>query len=150
MAASKKVRKSEGPKKEGNPDDFLIKHPSWNFSRCDIDTNCKWSFNHARLNEEFWTQIFPKLRQFESMTWNEIQTQNSKHNHKNSIEIMNKCAVERLAELELEIDSLFSLRLTGKIRIYGYRENSAFFLVWYDNDHGDNDTCVVRAKLKHT
>ncbi|MDO5295362.1 MAG: hypothetical protein Q4F00_01805 [bacterium] len=150
MATSKKSRKDDGPNKKHDPDSYLSKPPSWCFLSCDTDTKCRWSFSQHRLKEEFWTRIFLKLQKFEQMTWSEIQIKSKKQNHSNIVETMNKCAKDRLDELEIEYNALFSLRLNSTVRLYGYREGAVFNILWYDNDHGDNDTCVVRSRLKHT
>lgn len=117
---------------------------------CDTDETFDWSFTNEKTKKDFWTKIFPKLRDFERMTWNEIETQDKKRNHRNFIDDMNKEARNRIEDLEIEVDALMSLRLGGKIRIYGYREESVFHLVWYDTTHGNNDKCVVKSTKKHT
>lgn len=63
---------------------------------------------------------------------------------------LNKVARERLVDLKIYEDEIFSLRLTGTHRIYGIRYGTVLFILWYDTDHGDNDTCVCRSHLKHT
>lgn len=63
---------------------------------------------------------------------------------------MNKTAYDRLFDLQIECDSLISLRLNGTHRLYGYMQNSAFCILWYDADHGDNADCVCRSNKRHT
>lgn len=58
--------------------------------------------------------------------------------------------MDRLAEKYIELDSIISLRLTGKHRLYGYIQKSTFYVLWYDDNHGDNNECVCRSNLKHT
>lgn len=39
---------------------------------------------------------------------------------------------------------------SGISKIYGYMTGRVFNVLWYDDDHGDNSTCVCRSHLKHT
>ena len=89
----------------------------------------------------------PKLQSYEQQTWGEIE---GKKNHFIDVETLNKCAQDRLEELKIIEDQIFSLRLNGSLRIYGLRPKSALIILWYDNNHGNNNTCVCRSNLKHT
>lgn len=60
-------------------------------------------------------------------------------------EKLSKEAQNRLSEIKLYYDSLFSLRLTGTLRLFGYIENSIFYTIWYDPEHE-----VCPAPKKHT
>ena len=51
-----------------------------------------------------------------------------------------------MVELKLDFDEVISLRLGGTIRLYGVRQISSCAILWYDDDHGDNDTCVSIKK----
>lgn len=55
-----------------------------------------------------------------------------------------------MAERYIEAEALISLRMTGNHRLYGYMSGRVFNIIWYDDDHGDNDTCVCRSFKKHT
>lgn len=66
------------------------------------------------------------------------------------VSTLNKIAVDRLNELEIEVDSLVSLTLSGTHRLYGYIVDAVFYVLWYDDNHGDNATCVCRSHKKHT
>lgn len=56
----------------------------------------------------------------------------------------------RLEEQHIEWDSLYSLRVMGTHRIYGYIIDAVFYILWYDDMHGDNNSCVCRSYKKHT
>lgn len=167
MAASKKkgdIAQGGSPKREiraggypqseirigGNPDSYLSFHPMWRFAACDIDEKSEWSFYKNRLINEFWDEIFPKLRQFESMTWDDIFIKAKKQNHSIRPEELNKCARDRLVDMRIEPEAIHSLRLGGKLRIYGFMDGATYNILWYDNDHGDNENCVCRSTLRHT
>ena len=73
-----------------------------------------------------------------------------KYNHSIDTNLLNKVAVDRLECLNIEAESLISLRITGTHRIYGYNIGSVFYIIWVDLDHGDNNLCVCRSHKKHT
>ena len=146
--AQKKL--SLGPSRLGDPDSIMALHPSWSFSDCDTDECCDWALYKSRLTDTFWDFILPKLCAFESMTWSKILIEAKKQNHSISLEKLNKVAKDRLADLQIEAEDIYSLRLSGKIRLYGFLVGPAYHIIWYDEDHGDNDTCVCRSSLKGT
>lgn len=73
-----------------------------------------------------------------------------KQNHSIEVSSFNKAAISRLNELKIVEEKLISLHLNGTLRIYGFLSLSTFVILWVDDDHGDNTTCVCRSKLKHT
>lgn len=156
MAASKnrnkKVIQKENPSERyvgqrENPDVFYPKNPAWNFHTCD---NKMWAFTEKNAGKFFWNEILPRLKEWESQTWNDILVKASKQNHSIDCTKLNSCAQKRLTEKYIEADSLISLRLNGTHRIYGYMDGAVFNILWFDPSHGDNDTCVCRSKKKHT
>lgn len=90
------------------------------------------------------------MKALESQTWNEILVRDKKQNHAINVEALNRTAQVRLADRFIEAESLISLRVTGSHRLYGYMSGRVFNILWYDDDHGDNKTCVCRSYLKHT
>ncbi|WP_287625090.1 hypothetical protein [Parabacteroides sp.] len=89
----------------------------------------------------FLSKIYPKLRDFETKTWKEIERETTGKNGRSkhhSIDIKDLCeeAQERLVELKLDdLDSLFSLRLDGTLRIFGIRNQNYLRILWVDQDH---------------
>lgn len=158
MAGSKRqkgqIKQGGIPTKEirtgGDPNSILGLHPSWSIASWDKDQKQAWSFYKERLIDDIWDIIFPKLQEFESMTWGEIFIKAKKQNHSNELDTLNKCAKDRLKQLHIEAESIRSLRLGGTLRIYGYLVGPVYNILWYDDNHGDNDTCVCRSTLKHT
>ena len=157
MAASKAkkmrgIKQREVPKGRRIKDDARITayyplRPSWNFHTCDKK---KWTLDESHAAATFWKEILPHLQGWETVPWSEILLADKNHNHAIDVNMLNKGAMERLNELELEVDSLVSLRLTGTHRLYGYIVDGVFYVLWYDDDHGDNPTCVCRSHKKHT
>lgn len=155
MAGSKKnkqIKQKETPKGKsiaqgGNPEQYYIENPAWSFANSDQDM---WSFTQEHIGELIWTEILPRLKALESQTWSEILVRDKKQNHSINVEDLNKVAQDRLAAKYIEAESLISLRVTGNHRLYGYMTGRVFNVLWYDDDHGDNKTCVCRSYLKHT
>lgn len=155
MAASKKrkiVRQREQPKGKTiaaacDPEAYYHEHPSWNFNSRDVEM---WPFDESHAAGCFWNLILPKLMNFERMLWKEILVDAKKQNHSIPASELNPVAQRRLDERMIEAESIISLRLEAKIRLYGHMKGAVFNLLWLDLDHGDNDTCVCRSVLKHT
>ena len=108
-----------------------------------LDKDGEWSI--LKITKEcFISRILEKIHAFESMYWKEIV--NNENNHEVSIEKLINVAQKRLQELKIEdIESLFSLRLSGKERIYGIRVGSIFKVLWWDPNHE-----ICPSILKHT
>lgn len=122
-----------------NPESYFDWKPSWNFSKCDFEYE-KWSLKKS----DIFSEVIPKLISFEQRKWSDIVS-DKKHNHWINYEKLSKEAQNRLSEIKLYYDSLFSLRLTGMIRLFGYIENGIFYIIWYDYNHE-----VCPATKKHT
>lgn len=127
------------PKIVENPDSYFSKHPSWNFSKIDLEHE-KWKLS----NSDFFCEILPKLINFESRKWQDIIS-DKKHNHWINTDKLVKEAQERLIKLNLYYDQLFSLRLTGTLRLFGYIEDGVYYIIWYDANHE-----ICPSNKKHT
>lgn len=155
MAASKRekiVKCSFDPKNKhviqnNNPEQYYQENPAWSFASIDQEM---WAFTEDHIGSFFWTKVFTRLKDLESQKWTEILIKNNKQNHSINVPALNKVAQDRLNSRYIEADSLISLRVTATHRIYGYMTGRVFNVLWYDDNHGDNDTCVCRSKLKHT
>ena len=146
----KQVKQKEQPKGKTvnqiyNPEQYYKEKPAWSFANCD---QIMWAFTKEHIGD-LWEEIFPRLQALESQTWGEILVKNKKMNHSINIENLNKVARDRLAERYIEYDSLISLRVTGNHRLYGYTIGRVFNILWYDDNHGNNNSCVCRSNLKH-
>lgn len=144
---SKMNPKSREPTKIEDPEKFYEDYAAWNFKMVDTEM---WPFTKKCVGSVFWEEILPRLRALETQTWGEIFIKDKKQNHSESISKLNVVAQKRLAARRIEIDAIYSLRVTGTHRIYGIIINSVFNILWYDTDHGDNLTCVCRSHKKHT
>ena len=119
-----------------NPDGYLKRHPIWRFGQCDL-TNEKWTIRNC---QSLYDDIMAKIISYVGMTWAEIQAasggkKKGTNSHFEYISEMTKEAQKRAAELHLDVDQLFSLRLTGKERLYGVLDEGIFSVIWYDSEH---------------
>lgn len=89
----------------------------------------------------FVKKIHPKLLEYERCTWREIESmqygnKGKTKNHFISVEKLAPEAKNRLKELKMDdVDELFSLRLEGKLRIFGIRDLNVLNIVWIDPEH---------------
>ncbi|MEO5370726.1 MAG: hypothetical protein H7833_11710 [Magnetococcus sp. DMHC-1] len=114
---------------------------SWQLRHMDMDGPFGWRVLQGK--NVFWDDIFPKLKNFEAMTWQEIA---GDRHHAIQVDQLSSQAQRRLAELNLDdIDEVFSLALGGRERIVGIRERSRFLVLWWDPDHQ-----VCFSHKKHT
>ena len=130
-------------------DGFYRHKPAWNFHTC-IPTVERWRFDQDHVGTLLWSEIIPFFVSLETKTWQEILITNKKQNHSISVSDLHNEAAKCLEALQIDTEQIISLRLNGTHRIYGYIEGHTFCLLWFDLDHGDNDTCVCRSYLKHT
>lgn len=135
------------PTSIAQPESYLSENPSWNFSFRDT---AHWAFSSEHVGMDIWDEIIPKLEDFESMTWSDILIAAKKQNHSISVSDLHADAQKYLAQRRVESESIVSLRLGGRKRIYGMLIGSTFNIIWYDEEHGDNSRCVCRSKKEHT
>ena len=119
--------------------DFMGRPFTWNTGKVDLDGAYGW--NNATMKMVL-QKIIPKLQNFGTMTWEEVKKTKS---HFIDLDKCSKEARDRLGEMELEIEQLFSLRLDGKERIFGWEHKSIFHVLWWDPKHQ-----VCPSQKKHT
>lgn len=104
--------------------------PAWQISACEWEG----PFGCHVIDAETATKIRRFLVNFESMTWADIRR--SGNNHSMPVERLPSPSRRRLEERGLDdIDVLYSLRLTGKERLWGIRDRHIFRILWWDPDH---------------
>ena len=118
-----------------------------------LDKGGEWSFRGIS-DQEWWNDILPKLKGFESMTWAAIMSavggkSKGTNSHPVKYENLSRNAQKRLKEIgQNDVSELFSLRLSGTKRIYGIRDGRALKLIWYDRDHGDATKAVCPSSKR--
>ena len=115
-------------------------NPVWQIGNIDLDGPFGWSkIDRGHLLYE----ILPKIRDFESMKWQEILGRN---NHEIRISDISRTAQRRLEDIKLDdIDQLVSLRLTARERIWGIKSQRTLRVLWWDPEHQ-----VCPSLKKHT
>lgn len=120
-------------------------YPAWSFKRISKET--MWTFKPNELvaledDGTLSTQcIMSLLSSFESMTWGDIKKithgkKNRSSNHLIDNSLDNLCDKAKIRLNKLKISgNFFSLRLGGKIRIFGILESRVLEILWYDDEH---------------
>ena len=99
----------------------------------------------------FLSNLYPKLKEFEKLTWGEIENQTygkegKSKNHPIEKSKLIKEAQDRLKELNQDdVDELYSLRLEGQLRVFGIREFNCLKILWIDINHE-----ICPSLKKHT
>lgn len=113
---------------------------AWQFQALDPHGPWGWTIDAATILE----LILPRIQAFESMTWTEIEGKTGSHYI--DVESIISSAQKRLSEIgQDDVDSLFSLRLQGKPRIWGIRDRHILKVLWWDPEHA-----ICPSEKKHT
>lgn len=122
------------------PNSFDKFEPSWKFNL--IDNAGPWGWNNINT-DEIWDILSNQINQKEHINWSTLKEAGS---HNIEISKLTKEAQKRLTEIGYnDIDELFSLRLSGKERIWGIRDRFALKIIWWDPKHE-----VCPSNKKHT
>lgn len=117
-------------------------NPAWKLEI--LDASGPWGKDSVS-NDHLWSEIFPKLRNYESMTWAQIE-QDRKRNHAVEVSKLIPEARKRLQDLKLDdVDELFRFRLSGEMRVWGIRDRAYFKILWWDEHHQ-----ICPSHLKNT
>ncbi len=134
----KALPKEKTPRQSEDIHAYKKKKPVWQIGR--IDHSGKWGWKS--IGQERWEQIvLPHLANRETMTWAEIEMpsggkKSGTNSHSIPCNKLCKEARKRLQKLNLDdIDELFSLRVGGKVRIWGIRRGRVFQILWFDFEH---------------
>lgn len=120
------------------PENSERERPAWQLGQIDFAGPWGWS---GLTKEILLNEVHEKLRHFESMTWAEIQAasggrRSGNNSHEVAIDDLCEEARKRLVELQqADVDSLFSLRLSGKARIWGIKSGRILRVLWFDPKH---------------
>ncbi|MGO9139155.1 MAG: hypothetical protein ACLP9S_13825 [Syntrophales bacterium] len=116
-----------------SPESTVNLKPAWRLAK--LDMNGKWGFD--KCDEVAF--VHEKLKNFESMMWGEIERKKGKRGAKQNknVPICNICkdARDRLAELKLEHDTVYTLHLSGLKRLWGIKDNEILSFLWWDPNH---------------
>lgn len=122
----------------GDPSSFDKETIAWQFFRLDR-SHALWGWE---IPASQWKDILRHLVSFEGLTWANIKEQSGgrrrgTNHHPIEISKFNRSAQNRLEELGLDdYETIFSLRITNTLRLYGIRDGRVFQIVWRDPYHG--------------
>ena len=138
----KEFSTSKAPKAARDPYSYWKSKPAWRISMLEMQDPFGWH----KIDDSTLDRIRNRLKDFETMTWNEILVVAKHQNHSIPIHLLCKDAKDRLAELDQDdIERIVSLHLTGQERIYGILEEGILRLLWWDPEHR-----VCPSIKKHT
>ena len=107
-----------------------------------VDKEGPWGWNSVDQTT-FWKVIFPKISNFETMTYNKIL---GRTHHEVLVSRICKRAQGRLEEIEQDdTDQLVSFHIGGKKVIWGIRDQNIFKVLWWDPNHE-----ICPSAKKHT
>jgi hypothetical protein len=99
----------------------------------DIDWKGPWGWIHATC-EQLLGSIVPRLHHLESMTWGEVE--GATGSHFVEVTAIIDEAQRRLTEIgKDEQGRLFSVRITGAMRLWGTRDVTILRVLWWDPRH---------------
>lgn len=114
-----------------DPQSYDKLHPSWRFSKL-ISADSKWSFyKDGRINSE----IIERLKDRELSTWGEIKNSQTQKSHNVSVSNIIKTAQQELFKYHIYEDEIFSLRISGRERVWGVLDCGVLEILWYDPNH---------------
>lgn len=115
--------------------------PLWAYRIVDLGGPWCWS----RLDGAGLREVLQRLKELESMTWAAIESGTGSHFIDDLTKLCRR-ARERLVEIRQDdAATLFSLRLTGRRRIWGIRDAHVLRILWWDPEHE-----VYPSAKKHT
>ena len=139
MAKKNNIKKPSKPRKETNRSEQTI-------GQLPVNTdNDKPSFRFTYADKNRWTlsdwtpteikDLIEGLKKIEKYTWGQIKSHGSK-NRGQSVGTGYKLISDPPAlPLELQKKDITEMRIDRKKRIFGFRENSVYYIIWFDRDH---------------
>jgi hypothetical protein len=123
--------------KSKEPESSKQKKPVWRFGL--IDFKDKWGWEKISAFDTI-KQIQQKIKHLETMTWGEIENKTIKkgtqQSHFMPVDKICLDAQKRLQDINLDdLDVIYSLRVNGKKRIWGKRDNEILYIIWWDPKH---------------
>jgi hypothetical protein len=142
----KNVKACYKPSNERQPRTLFDKEQSkhkelvWRFSEADRNGPFSWLSLDAPAA---FKEVMDKLTAYELVPLTAYLNSGS---HEVEMHALSKEAQRRLAEIEKDdLDSLYSLRISGSVRVWCIREDNLFKVLWFDPEHQ-----VCLSKKKHT
>jgi hypothetical protein len=133
IAHAERINPGMKPGAVANPNALSGTSFRWTTKYIDCDD---WDYSFGAIDREMiLTYIVPSLQEREVMTWSQIEQHADGGSHGIEINKIIRSAQKRLDALEIYVESLFSLRISGRRRIWGVRERNLFRVLWWDPEH---------------
>ena len=140
-SVSKQVKTHE------DPESYFRQNPIWSFSLCDFEHE-KWGICK---DIHCVNKVLKKLKAYQQQTWNDILTDKSGRNgntknHGIPFSLICRDAQKRASYFKLDqYDTIHSLTIDGKHRLWGILEENIFHIVWSDPQHE-----IYEVSKRHT
>lgn len=145
---SARVRQTE------DPSSFDKQTVAWRIS--EFDYGGPWG-DEALDGQDLQELIRGWAHRFETQTWGALLTaaggrKSGTNHHPIDVHKLSKQAQKRLEEIHKEdlVDSIFSFRVSGIVRVYGIRDGRVFNVLWFDPWHNDKKKAVCPSGKKNT
>lgn len=121
-----------------DPDTYSKMPISWRVGKMDRGHD-EWGWHLPNDNDRertVWDRIHSALKNYETMTWSEIDSKKSCHSW-DPFKLPSK-AQQALKALGYKLDlleNLYQLRVGGEGRLFGLRDRAVFSLIWWDSGH---------------
>jgi hypothetical protein len=113
--------------------------PEFRADRMDIGGPWDWNMLAAKHLQDF----LKKLLEVQKLSW---QILREKHSHLVDINKIIPEAQKRLQKIgQDDLDQLYSLSLSGRLRVWGIKDGNIFWLLWWDPQHS-----ICPSLKKHT
>lgn len=101
------------------------------FKACQMDAGGPYGWSN--FDSSCLKELMQKIFETQKLTWQVIAENGS---HPISINKLVHHAQKRLTTIKKDdLDDLYSLRISGKKRIWGIRERNIFWILWWDPNH---------------
>ncbi len=121
------------PRKLNDPISYEEAHFSWRVHDNYIDYDePKLGWRKVTITECL-KVIIPALQSYEGLEWREVRLK--VHCHSWGLDEIPTGFYNRLLERRIDVDGLFQISLGSTRRVFGHKDGSLFYLIWYDPDH---------------
>jgi hypothetical protein len=110
------------PKLNSNVQNNNVKTCNLKFSKCDDNKYQLWDLKKDELKK-----FVSFAKKIENSTWNDIQVSKGYH-----YETIKNVILPNFISKDIVLKSL---RVDNKFRIYGYRMEDDFYIIWFDPNH---------------
>jgi len=106
----------------------------------DILGKWSWGLERNQLDVDYDSIIEPYLKHPKSTKWGTLENERygkkskTKHHHIPVTALSEEIQL-RWQEIKLDYSEVFTFRISGKQRIFGYRIKNKYFIVWWDPKH---------------